>query len=392
MNPVNQIVAITLMNLRSIPGRLGASFVICIGIAGVVAVLITVLAMATGLERTVSSTGQADRAIVMRTGAQAEPLSTLSREALLVIESAPGIANDGFGPAVAAEVVLSVNLPRASDDQMAAVAVRGITEASVRLRPEVTIASGRMATAGLREVAVGRALAAELSNAQLGDSLSFHGGPWRIVGVFESGGDAHESELWVDANTLMSAANRTVFNSATVRLTEPGSLDALTKALEEDPQLRVEVQRESDYYLSQSKGSAQLIAFVAQAVAGIMAIGALLGALNTMYTAVATRTVEIATLRAIGFGALPVVASVLAEAVILALCGAGLGASIAWLLFNGNAIATGSALSQIALRLHIGADLIAIGVVWALVIGVIGGLPPAIRAARQSIAEGIRAQ
>ncbi len=385
MTSLSQTVAITLMNLRSIPARLGSSLVICTGIAGVVAVLVSVLAMANGLTRTLTSAGDPDRALVMRNGALAESLSTLSREALLAVESAPGIS------AISPEVVLSVTLLRRAVAEMATVVVRGITEEGIVVRPEIQMIEGRLPTPGLREIAVGRAAAREFANLHLGGEVTFHGGPWRVVGIFSSRGDAHESELLADANTLMAAANRIVFNAATVRLESPAAFDALERALTSDPRLAVEVQRESEYYAKLAESVSRILELVARVVAGIMAIGALLGALNTMYTAVAARTAEIGTMRAIGFGALPVVASVVAEALLLALVGGVAGAAIAWFAFNGNDFATGSSITRTALTLRIDPTLAVTGIVWATVIGVIGGMPPAIRAARLPVAESLRA-
>lgn len=385
MNSLAQTIAITLANLRSIPARFGSSLVICTGIGGVVAVLVTVLAMANGLTKTVASAGDPDRAIVMRNGALAESLSTLSRDALLAIESAPGIA------AISPEVVLSVTLQRKAPDEMAAIVVRGITDEASVVRPEVKLIEGRLPTPGLREIAAGRAAVREFANLAPGSTVEFHGGPWHVVGIFTSRGDAHESELFADANTLMAAANRIVFNAATVRLESPAAIGALEAALTSDPRLAVEVQRESEYYAELAEGVAGILELVARVVAGIMAIGALLGALNTMYTAVAARTAEIGTMRAIGFGALPVVTSVVAEALLLAVIGGAMGAAVAWFAFNGNHFATGSSIARTALTLRIDPALALTGIAWATTIGIMGGMPPAIRAARLPIAESLRA-
>jgi putative ABC transport system permease protein len=391
MSALRQAAAITAINLRSIPQRLGTSLVICVGIAGVVAVLTTVLAMATGLKSTLASAARDDRAIVLRSGSLAEALSTVTRDDLIAIEAAPGIRRTNDGKlAVSPEALLSVNLPRASDGQLSAVSVRGITPIATRIRPEITVTAGRMFTPGLHEIIVGKSAHDHFAHLDIGDVASFYNGDWTVVGHFESGGDVHESEVLTDAETMMSAAQRTVFSAATVTLDSPESFDAFKQALLHDPTLKVDVQRETDYYTSQSKQVSALLEIVANTVGAIMAIGALFGALNTMYSAVSARTVEIATLRAVGFGSLPVVVSVLVEAQVLALAGAAAGGTIAWLLFNGNAFSTGGALGQVALRLHVGATLIAVGIAWAAVIGLIGGLFPAIRAARTSVASALR--
>ncbi len=391
MSALRQASAITAINLRSIPQRLGTSLVICVGIAGVVAVLITVLAMSTGLQSTIASAGQPDRAIVLRGGAIAEALSTITRDDLVAIEAAPGVARTAAGKlAISPEALLSVNLPRASDGQPSAMSVRGITSIAPEIRPEITLIEGRMFKPGLHEIIVGKSVRDQFAHLEIGDVAKFYNGDWTVVGRFESRGDVHESEVMTDAETLMSAANRTVFSGVTVKLDSPQSFDAFKQALLQNPMLKVDVQREAEYYEGQSKGISTLLGIVANTVGAIMAVGALFGALNTMYSAVSARTVEIATLRAVGFGSWPVVASVLIEAQVLALSGALVGGAIAWIVFNGSTFSTGGALGQVTLRLHVGAPLIALGILWAAVIGFIGGLFPAIRAARTSVADALR--
>ncbi len=391
MNAMRQTAAITAINLQSIPQRIGTSLVICVGIAGVVAVLTTVLAMATGLKATLANAAREDRAIVLGSGSLAEALSAISRDNLAAIEAAPGIKRRSDGKlAVSPEVLLSVNLPRKSDGNLSALSVRGLTPEFGGVRPEIQITEGRMFATGVHEIIVGKSARDQFAHLEIGDTASFHNGEWKVVGRFTSNGDVHESEALGDATTLMSAAQRTVFSAVTVALDSKDSFEPFKEALKHDPTLKVEVQRETEYYEGQSKQVAALLEIVATTVGGIMAVGALFGALNTMYSAVSTRTVEIATLRAIGFGAMPVVFSVLAEAQLLALIGAGVGGAIAWLLFNGNAFSTGGALGQIALNLHVGVGLIAVGVIWAAVIGLIGGVFPAIRAARLSVADALR--
>lgn len=391
MSALRQASAITAINLRSIPQRLGTSLVICVGIAGVVAVLITVLAMSTGLQSTIASAGQPDRAIVLRGGAIAEALSTITRDDLVAIEAAPGVARTAAGKlAISPEALLSVNLPRASDGQPSAMSVRGITSIAPEIRPEITLIEGRMFKPGLHEIIVGKSVRDQFAHLEIGDVAKFYNGDWTIVGRFESRGDVHESEVMTDAETLMSAANRTVFSGVTVKLDSPQSFDAFKQALLQNPMLKVDVQREAEYYEGQSKGISTLLGIVANTVGAIMAVGALFGALNTMYSAVSARTVEIATLRAVGFGSWPVVASVLIEAQVLALSGALVGGAIAWIVFNGSTFSTGGALGQVTLRLHVGAPLIALGILWAAVIGFIGGLFPAIHAARTSVADALR--
>ncbi len=391
MSALKQTLAITAMNLRSIPERLGTSLVICVGVAGVVAVLVVVLAMATGLRDTLAQSARADRALVMRSGSLTEALSTVSRDELVAIEAAPGIRVDDDGrPLVSPEVLLSVNLPRKGDGSPTALSVRGLTPRAIAVRPEIALLEGRMFATGKNEIVVGKSAREQFAALDVGDSAWFHNARWLVVGTFATNGDVHESEAFVDADTLMSAAQRTVFSAVTVALESPAAFAAFKAALKSDPRLSVDVRDEVDYYTERSKQVAALLDIVAKSVGTIMAIGALFGALNTMYSAVSARGVEIATLRAIGFGATPVVVSVLIEALALALLGALAGGAIAWLLFNGNAFSTGGALGQIALRLHVGFALVGIGILWAAAIGLIGGLFPAVRAARTSVADALR--
>lgn len=389
---LRQIAAITWWNLRAIPVRLGTSMVICVGIAGVVVVLITVLAMATGLQRAVGSAGQPDRAVLLRSGAVAEVVSALDRDVEFALAQAPGVrlGTDGK-PAISLEIVLSVTLPDRTGRPVG-IGLRGLTAGAWAVRPELKIVAGRRFRTGLQEVIVGRAALAHLPGLVLGDTVPMYGKRWTVVGEFTSDGDVHESELLADAGMLMSAAQRTVYSAATVTLVAPDRLEAFAAHLRKDPRLKVEVQPETKYYAKQSEGIAGLLFVIAYVVGGVMALGALFGALNTMYAAVSARAIEIATLRAIGFGAWPVVISVLIESTLLASLGALGGAALAWLLFSGSLFAMGSgAMVQVALRMHIGAGLVAIGLLWGVAIGLLGGLLPAIRAARLSVAGALRA-
>ena len=288
------------------------------------------------------------------------------------------------------ELLLSVNLPRKSDGNLSALSIRGLTPDFANVRPEIKITDGRMFATGVHEIIVGKSAHDQFAHLDIGDTAHFHNGEWKVVGHFTSNGDVHESEAIGDATTLMSAAQRTVFSAVTVALDSKAAFEPFKEALKHDPTLKVDVQRETEYYEGQSKNVAALLEIVATTVGGIMAVGALFGALNTMYSAVSTRTVEIATLRAIGFGALPVVVSVMVEAQVLAFIGAVAGGAIAWVLFNGNAFSTGGALGQVAVRLHVGLPLIVAGMTWAAVVGLFGGLFPAIRAARASVVDSLR--
>jgi len=391
---LKQILAITAMNLKSIPQRLGTSSVIVVGIAGVVAVLVSVLAMATGFHKTVANSGRDDRAIVLRGGSQAEVNSSIARDNLLTILDAPGVQRDPSGkPIGCGEVVTIVNLPKISDGNMSNVTLRGTCPQLTALRPELKIIDGRMFEPAVRELIVGAGAAKQFGGVTLGSRLNFKESEWTVVGIFTTGGDAHDSELIADGDTVLSAFRRNLYQSVTALLNGRQAFDGFKDALTTNPTLTVDVKREPEYYAEQSKQLTKLLNFIAYFVGGIMAIGAMFGALNTMYSAVSSRAREIATLRAIGFGAAPVVISVFAEALVLALLGGAIGAGLAWLFFNGNAVSTlGANFSQVVFRLTVTPGLVLSGIWLALFIGLLGGLFPAIRSARLPIIDALRAQ
>ncbi len=393
MSMLSQIGAVTMMNLRSIPQRLGTSSVIVVGIAGVVAVLVSVLAMAHGFQETLAGAGRPDRVIVLRGGSETELSSSLSRDAVLTILDAPGVKKDAEGhPIGSADLVSIVGQPLKASGTDANLTVRGAGAEWLALRPEIRLVEGRLFRPGTHELIVGRSAQIQFAGVALGDHITFRENDWTIVGVFTSHGDAHELELIGDSETLLSAFRRSLFNSVTVLLDTPASFDAFKAALTTNPSLSVDVKRETDYYAQLSGRLSTMLDYLAYVVGSIMAIGALFGALNTMYSAVSARTVEIATLRAIGFSALAVVISVFAEALVLALLGGIIGAAIADLVFNGNAANTlGGNFTQVVFRLTVSTDLMLMGIVGACAIGVLGGLFPAIRAARQPIATALRA-
>ena len=393
MSTFSQIAAVTMMNLRSIPQRLGTSSVVVIGIAGVVAVLISILAMANGFQETLGGAGRPDRVIVLRGGSNTELSSTISRENVLTMLDAPGIKKNAAGRSIgSAESVTIVGIPLKSSGTDANLTVRGVGPEAMELRPEIKLVEGRMFHSGTRELIVGRAAQAQFAGLELGKKISFRDSDWTVVGVFESHGDSHESEMQGDIESVLNAYRRNLYNSVTVLLESPASFDQFKTALTTNPTLSVDVKREPDYYAQLSKGVSRVLSFVAYIVGGIMAVGALFGALNTMYSAVSARALEIATLRAIGFGAGAIVISVFVEALLLALLGGIIGAGIAELAFNGNTANTlGGNFTQVVFRLNVSATLVAIGIVWACAIGVLGGLFPAIRAARQPIATALRA-
>lgn len=390
MSLARELRAITAMSLRSVPQRAGTSSVIVIGIAGVVGVLVSVLGMARSFSEAIVSTGRDDRAIVLRTGSNAEVSSVINIDEALTIMSKPGVVHDAEGDAVAArDLVRGVNLSRKADGTSAGLSLRGTNEQAFAVRPEITLVDGRMFERGLRELIVGKQAQDEFAGLAVGDKVRLRDTDWTIVGTFVSG-DAFESSLLTDVDLLMSEMQRTGASSVTVLLESPEAYDTFADAVTTDPTLSVDVMREPQYYNQQSQQLRNILYAVSYFVGGIMAIGALFAALNTMYTAVSTRTVEIATLRAIGFGATGVVVSVLSEALLLALVGALLGASVAWLLFGGNTISMGGSVGTAIFELRITPALVAIGVVWAIAVGLLGGLLPALRAARLPVATALR--
>ncbi|MDB6009659.1 MAG: hypothetical protein JWL65_1909 [Gammaproteobacteria bacterium] len=393
MYSLRQIVAVTAMSVAGIPRRLGASLVVVIGIAGVVAVLISVFSMVTSFTATAGKTGRADRAIVLNRGSDSEGASSLPREAAVALLNTPGIKKDQVGkPILSAENLAFVRLtdPRTGLDTFAT--LRGVGGQALALRPEIHLVEGRMFKPALHEMVVGRSLQRRIAGLEVGKRVALLQGDWTVVGAFESGGDSHESELLTDVETLLSAFQRNVFTSVTLMLDSPESFDAFKAALTTNPALSVEVKREPDYFSEASRPMARLLKIIASTIGVIMGLGAVFAAINTMYSAVSARTTEIATLRAIGYDGAAVVVSVLVEALLLALLGALIGATIAWVFFNGNSVSTltGTSPSPVTYTLNVSYRLIGFGIFSACVIGLLGGLLPAARAARLSVAAAIR--
>jgi putative ABC transport system permease protein len=389
-----QVAALTGMNLQTLPQRFGTSSVIVIGIAGVVAVLVSVLAMGVGFQHTLADGGRADRVIILRGGSDAELNSNLTREEIDIIASAPGLAKDALGkPALSNELVTVANVPKIDTGTDANVTLRGVGAKLLTVRPEIHLVSGRMFQPAVRELIAGAGAAKQFRGLTTGSILRLRNADWTVTGVFTSNGDVHESELLADVDTVTSAIERTAgYSSAIGLLDSAAAFDAFKDALTTDPRLKVDVQREPQYYAAQSKDLSRTIKIVGTTVAAIMAIGAMFGALNSMYSAVATRSLEIATLRAIGFGGVPIVISVLIEALLLSLLGGLIGAALAWVFFNGNSVSTlGGAFAQVVFKLTVTQDLIVTGILWACIIGLLGGFFPALRAARIPVAEALRA-
>jgi putative ABC transport system permease protein len=395
MRALNQIAQITLVNLRTIPTRLGTSLVVVVGIAGVVGVLVSVLAMSEGFRHTLASTGRPSRVIMLRAGSDSELSSGVAREQATLLASLPAIARDAAGrPLASAELNVMVDLPRKGERDPNNVPFRGVQPAAFAIRDELTLVEGRLFTRGVREVIVGRKASRQFAGLEVGSRIDFRDSEWTVVGIFTSGGDVHESEIWADAEVAMSAFRRSGFQSVTATLADPSDagLAALKDTIARDRRLSISVLREPEYYARQANVLGTLIDVLGYSVAIFMAIGAVFGALNCMYSAIASRQVEIATLRAIGFGGAPVVASVMLEALVLALAGGALGGGLAWLYFDGASLSTlnFSTFSQVAFDFRVTGGLLVRGLVWALVIGAVGGALPAIRAARLPVTAALR--
>jgi len=390
-----QAASVAGVGISTLRQRLGASAVIVVGIAGVVGVLVALLAMAEGYSETLKKTGSVDTAIVMRGASASEVMSVLERESIVQIAQAPGVARSAKGEPIASdEIVVAANLPvkGGAADEEGSVQLRGVGEQAWAVRPQVKLVEGRKFTPGLRELIVGRGAARQFAGLTPGSEIRLGAQPWTVAGVFASG-DAMESELWGDATAVAETYRRgSSRNAVTVRLEDPKSFAAFKTALEANPQLKVEAATTLDYFGKQSEGMTKVIRAMGLAVGAIMAIGAMFGALNTMFAAVAARAREIATLRAIGFSGLPVVVAVMLETMLLALIGGLIGGVLAWLIFNGYSASTmaGGAVGQLAFQLHVTPELLWTGLKWALAIGFIGGLFPAVRAARLPVTTALR--
>jgi putative ABC transport system permease protein len=382
----------TRIGIAGLPQRWGASSVIVIGIAGVVGVLVAMLAMGEGFKATLDSTGGDDTAIVLRGGSQAETNSVITRDQAPLISALAGIARGEDGrPVISPELSQVVNLPSMADGTDSNVQFRGVGPAAWALRPNLKIVEGRRFGAGLREIVVGRGAQRQFRGLKVGSQLKLANQMWTVVGVFASG-DSHESELWADVDVLGPAYQRQAYQSVTVKLDGKNGFKQLKAALAADPRLKLDVSTTHDYYAKQSEGLTKLIKALGSIIGAIMAIGAIFGALNSMYAAVAGRAREIATMRAIGFRGLPVVTAVMLETMLLALVGGALGALLAWLMFNGHTVSTlGNNFSQVVFQFRVSPSLLWTGLKWALGIGLVGGLFPALRAARLPVTEALRA-
>lgn len=393
LNWLSQILAIARFGLLSIPQRRGSVAATVFGIAGVVAVLVGVLSIASGFRRAMMASGSPDAAIVLRSGADTEMVSGFGRSETRLIADAPGVARNASGPLASSELFVIINLPKRSTGTDANVPLRGVEAAAPAVRDNLRLVSGRMFEWGRNEVIVGAGAAKEFAGLEVGGSLKVGSESWPVVGVFEAGGGVAESEVWTDAKVLQQAYHRgDSFQSVYVRLASAGAFQEFKDALTANPQLSVKVLRQSDHYAEQSEAITRLITSLGYLIAFLMAVGAVFGALNTMYSAVASRTREIATLRALGFGRSAVIVALLAESLVLALVGGAIGGGAAFVAFNNLHAATMNwqSFSQVTFAFAVTPALLVQGVIWATLIGLLGGLLPAIRAARLPIASALR--
>ncbi|HEY7789665.1 MAG TPA: ABC transporter permease [Vicinamibacterales bacterium] len=379
-------------NLRSIRRRWSSSIIAVLGIAGAVGVFVAMLAMANGFQATLVQSGSPDNAIIMRAGASAEMVSVVTLDQEHIIESAPGVRRRDGGPLVSPEVIVMAPFPLIASGADANVQVRGVSASALAVRPQVRIVQGRFLKPGLTEIVIGKNVPSTYRGLALGKTLRFGGGTWTVVGVFDAGGSAFDSEVWADTAILDQVYNRpaNVFQSVTVKL-QPGAFSRFKDALTADPRLNVDVERESEYYRKQSQSLTTLITVLGTLVGIVMGIGAVFGALNTMYSAVAERSREIATLKALGFTPASVIVSFMFEAVLIAAIGGAIGA-VAVLPLNGYTASTLNfqTFSHLAFAFRVTPPLLAGGMVFALLMGLIGGTPPAIRAARRPVAAALR--
>lgn len=393
MSFLTQILAVAWFNLRSISERKAAALTAAIGIAGVVGVLVGVLAIAQGFKHAMTVSGSPDITVVLRSGADSEMTSGLDREDVKTISDAPGIERNNGGALTSAELFVIINLPKRSTGTDANVPLRGVEPGAFDVRGSLKMVEGRRFETGKNEIIVGAGAARAFAGLDIGKQIKMGQVVWEVVGIFTADGGIAESEIWADAAVLQPAYHReNSFQSVYVRLSDPAAFQEFKDSLTANPQLEVKVQRQSEFYEEQSTMVTQFITSIGVFVASLMALGALFGALNTMYSAVAGRTREISTLRALGFGTAPVVFSVLVESVLLSLIGGGLGAGLAYLFFDGYRASTINfqTFSQVTFAFSVSPALLVQAIGFATGLGVLGGLFPAIRAARLPIAQGLR--
>ncbi len=393
MSWLRQILAVSLLSIRTIPQRLGSSAVAIVGIAGVVIVFVSVLSMAEGFFAALRSAGSPNRALVMRSGTDSEMTSILSGAEVEIIKQAPGLLRDNQRALASGELLVLIDLPKLSTGSEANVPLRGIEPETLKVRDEAKLVEGRMFRFGTNEVIAGRSASRHFAGLSLGSEVKTGQVGWTVVGFFETGGSVSETELWCDARVLQGVYRRgNSYQSVLARLTSPESFNTFKDWLTSNPQVNVSVNPEIEYYTEQSTTITTLIRTIGFGIAALMGIGAIFGAVLTMYTAVATRTREIATLRALGFNTFSVLLSVLAESLGLAAVGGVLGGLLAYFAFNGFQASTMNwrTFSQVAFAFAVTPSLLVQGVAYALIMGFIGGLLPAVKAARLPISSALR--
>ena len=380
-------------NFRSIKERWTSTIVAVLGIAGTVGVFVAMLSLARGFKATLVASGSPGNALIMRAGSSSEMMGGITLDSVRVAQDGPGVAHDANGPLVTQEVVGVVPFPLISTGTDANVQVRGVSPNVLTIRNFAKIVEGRMFQPGLAELVVGKNASRTYAGLTVGNSVNFGGGRWQVVGVFDAGGSSFDSEVWCDAHILSQVLKRpdNIFQSATIHLTSPAAFQQFKDTVTADPRMNVDVWREIDYYAKQSTTMTRLITVLGGFIAAIMAIGAIFGALNTMYSAVAERGREIATMRALGFSTWNVILSFLFEALLISFA-AGLIGCLAVLPLNGLTTNTMNwqTFSNLAFAFKITFDLLLMGVLFALVMGVLGGLLPAIRAAIRPVAVALR--
>lgn len=394
---LRQIFTITLQNAATLHSRLGSSLLVIVGSAGVVLVFTALSAMTNGLQETIESTGEPDRVLILAKGSRSEINGAITRDQAAIIAGLPGIATEaalthGKTPVLSAELYTTANLPRKDGGQRAGLALRGVSAAAFVVRSEIRVTQGRAIQPGRFELLIGAGAAGTFAGLNVGDHLSIKGTTFKVVGHFASGGRATESEAWLDVDVMANVFKRGAnLNTLLARLEGPESLSLLEAGIEGDRRLANSLYRESEFHAEQSAAAVQLMKIVGTTVSIIMAIGAIATALNALYVAVSARTREIAILRALGFPGMPILVSVLFEAMILSLIGGSIGTLAGWLLFDGTQMSSmGAAYSPVAFRFVVDPLLLLNGISLSLLIGFFGGLFPACRAVNVGLLEGLR--
>ncbi len=375
------------------PQRLASSVVAVIGVGAVVGVFAGVLSMASGFEKTMLSAGSEGTAVVIRAGSSSELSSGLSNNQVQVIANAPGVLRDDDGPVMSAELYVLVDLAKKSNNSEGNVPLRGVQDGAFKVRDNISIVEGRIFETGKNELIVGRAAQQTFVGLDVGSLIPFGLTEWTVVGVFDDNGSVSESELWTDVRVLQSIYRRgNSFQSVRVKLEAPDAIDSFTENLKEDPRIDPDVYTEKEFYSQQSESLATFIRVVGYPLTFLMAIGAIFGALNTMYSSVSARGKEIATLRALGFGALSILVSTIIESATLAVLGGVLGGGLAWLFLNGYTVSTlnSASFSLVVFDFAVSPDLLVQGLIAAVIIGLVGGLFPAIRAVRIPVSVALR--